>query len=483
MNKYKRLALMFGLPFVVYALFAWDRVLQPSEQFHFVDLAASFLSGRLGTDTPTQSGATKRPEDRRGYREAIRRVKSGGGWNDWASFHEIKLKGGETVRGVWPWGDQTGGKEKHFRTLDGTPMIVDKALDIAKDCGKSGRSKCDTKIHYVSFPPFPAVVMMPLVAVFGYQVNDVILTLLFAAANVLLLFLLLEMFSRRGISRRGSRENLVLALLFAFGTAHFFSSVRGEVWFTALVMGVTMNLLFIMAATETRHPILAGLLLACGFLTRTPILFGGGVYFAAQLFFPGGRWLGHGWATTIRKGLLFAAPLLPLFGLALVYNAVRFGSPLEFGHTYLQDGMRPSVRDHGLMSFHFLNRNLAAAFVNGPRLQAAPPFLKLTRHGLGLFWTTPVFLLLLRLRRFDHWTRVLLAAVAVTAVPLLLYQNTGWAQFTYRFSLDLTPYLFLLLALDDRPLDRKFHVLMAIAIVVQAFGAASFGRAGMFFYD
>jgi hypothetical protein len=37
----------------------------------------------------------------------------------------------------------------------------------------------------------------------------------------------------------------------------------------------------------------------------------------------------------------------------------------------------------------------------------------------------------------------------------LLYQNTGWLQFGYRFSLDYVVFLVLLLAVDPRPLTRS----------------------------
>ena len=36
---------------------------------------------------------------------------------------------------------------------------------------------------YVSFPPFPAILMMPFVAVFGLSFNDVAFTLFFSAAT------------------------------------------------------------------------------------------------------------------------------------------------------------------------------------------------------------------------------------------------------------------------------------------------------------
>src|SRR5260221_2835297 len=51
---------------------------------------------------------------------------------------------------------------------------------------------------YVSFPPFPAVLMMPFVAICGLQLNDVWFPIGFAALNVALLYRL----PRRGQAGR-----------------------------------------------------------------------------------------------------------------------------------------------------------------------------------------------------------------------------------------------------------------------------------------
>jgi hypothetical protein len=62
------------------------------------------------------------------------------------------------------------------------------------------------------------------------------------------------------------------------------------------------------------------------------------------------------------------------------------------------------------------------------------------------------------------------------ALPGFLYQNNGWQQFGFRFSLDYTPYLILLLALSGRALDGVFWLLAAIGVAVNAWGAAVFNR-------
>ena len=75
-----------------------------------------------------------------------------------------------------------------------------------------------------------------------------------------------------------------------------------------------------------------------------------------------------------------------------------------------------------------------------------------------------------------------LAAIIAVAIPGLFYQNTGWAQFSYRFSIDFLPYMAVLLACGARPLNRKFQALMAASIVICLFGAITFGRFGEVFY-
>jgi hypothetical protein len=61
-------------------------------------------------------------------------------------------------------------------------------------------------------------------------------------------------------------------------------------------------------------------------------------------------------------------------------------------------------------------------------------------------------------------------------VLLLLYQNTGWRQFGYRFSNDYSPLLFILLAIDQRPRGWLFRAAATWGVVVNLFGAITFDR-------
>ena len=140
-----------------------------------------------------------------------------------------------------------------------------------------------------AFRPSPPCCMMPFVALMGLQFNDVFFTVVCAALNVALFYLCWSASPGAGDSPRTLKENVALALLFAFGTVNFYISIRGQVWFTAEVVGVTMTCLYLLAAHRARHPAWAGLLFGCATITRTPLMFAG-LFFLFELLMPEGRW-------------------------------------------------------------------------------------------------------------------------------------------------------------------------------------------------
>ena len=92
---------------------------------------------------------------------------------------------------------------------------------------------------------------------------------------------------------------------------------------------------------------------------------------------------------------------------------------------------------------------------------AARPFgapFKINEHGLALWFTTPLYFWLLWPKRFDgqpdrKWLYAVVAlSAALPAAMDLLYQNSGWRQFGYRFSNDYAVLLFVLLAVGGRPM-------------------------------
>ncbi|HTP26658.1 MAG TPA: hypothetical protein VMK12_13520 [Anaeromyxobacteraceae bacterium] len=332
---------------------------------------------------------------------------------------------------------------------------------------------------YVSFPPGPALLMLPGVFLFGFQYVDVSFTVFFAALNVLLFFRVLERLRLRLDSARTRAENAALALLFAFGTVAFCCSIRGEVWFTAEVLGVTATCLYLLSAHRAAHPLCAGIAWSFATITRTPLAFSV-VFFAAEVIAQGDGLLENARrlatyrdATRLKRALLFALGAAPLLAFAAFANHARFGSVADFGHAhFFNNRVNADIHRYGLFSLHYLPKQLHAAFALLPRLENGR--LSYDPNGMSLFVTTPLFLLLLIPRARPRLHATLWIAVAATALPGLLYQNTGYVQFGYRFSLDYTPYLFLLLAIGQRPMDRWFWNLGLFGVAVNTWGALAF---------
>jgi hypothetical protein len=345
--------------------------------------------------------------------------------------------------------------------------------------------------YYISFPPFPAVLLVPLVKLAGSpeRVRDGQLFLALAGVGPSVLFLALEALRRAGRSPRSELANAALALLFAFGTVYWFSAVQGTVWFAAHVVGVALACTYIFCSIDARHPFLAGLSLGLAFATRTPL------GFAFPLFIyeafrisrrddpPSGatltlRLAGADVRSLAVRLILFGAPAAAVLGAVLWHNHARFGDPFEFGHRLLDVAWRARMEKWGLFSYHYLGRNLAVVLTSLPYTNVPGAPFQINAHGIALWLTTPLYAWALWPRRAGGLFKALAVTAAAVALPSLLYQNSGWIQFGYRFSNDFAPFLFLMIALSGRRFGAAFWAAGAFAVVVNGFGAISFQRAG-----
>lgn len=341
---------------------------------------------------------------------------------------------------------------------------------------------------YVSFPPFPAFLMVPGVLVWGMAFNDRLFTVLLAGLAPALTFVLLARLRSSGRSDRSLRDDLVLTALFSFGTVYFFCAVQGTVWFTAHVVAASLLCAYALCALDARRPLLAGAALAAGFLTRTPLLFAFPLFVAEALRAHAAD--ATGWKAKLaaltrppvaRALATFALPMVAAVGVAMAMNAARFGDPFEFGHRYLDIKWKARIETWGLFNYHYLARNLTCALVLLPWLTRTAPYLKIGGHGLAIWVTTPPVLATLWPARKSELAVPLWLTIAFTAIPSLLYQNSGWLQFGYRFSLDYMLFFILLLAVGARRFGRGFLLLVALSIAINLFGAITFDRVSSLF--
>jgi hypothetical protein len=396
--------------------------------------------------------------------------------NDWAQVDEIRVtringkavRHIKTLRGKW-WYSRAA-KKRYF--VSGGKLLQINYKDI--------RSR--RKVHFVSFPPMPAVMMagpMWVLSKMGYnrlRYNDVFFSLMFAAFAVMLLFLVLQQLSFAGYSQRTLFENLQLTTLFAFGTVFFYTSVQGTVWFTALVVGAFFSLAFLWLTIDGRWPILAGLCVGAAFLTR-PILVLLSIFFLLWTIRKDEQWTSPFDAENFKKLLTFALPVAGVLAGTFYFNYQRFGAPMEFGHTYLPAVFHRAM-DHGLFHPHWAIRNAYAFFLAPPEILSKAPYIRFNGHGLSMFITTPALLLFFIVpkeqRNALYWSA--LGVAGLIFLPHLFYQNTGWVTFGNRFSVDYLPLLFVALAVCGVGFRKLWGFFFLFAIAINAFGAATFNR-------
>lgn len=326
---------------------------------------------------------------------------------------------------------------------------------------------------YVVFPPLPALFLVPFVALAGSveAVPDGLIFVLLAGVAPAALFLALERLNELGRSSLRRFENAVVAACFAFGSVYFFSAVQGTVWFAAHVVGTGFGALYLWSVLGARQPLLSGLFLALAFLSRAPLLF------AAPLFAFELRRLSLPRRALVLALARFAAPVLFALVVSFALNRARFGDGLEFGYRYLTIAWQARIERYGLFDYHYLAKNLGVMLTSLPWLDSGTAPFRINHHGLALWLTTPLYLLLVaRASRLRAELGLALTALSVS-LPSLFYQNTGWQQFGYRFSNDYAPFLFALLVVTAPKLGRGFWALAGFGLLVNAFGAFSFGRA------
>lgn len=327
---------------------------------------------------------------------------------------------------------------------------------------------------YVPFPPLPALLMLPWVAWQGVaSLNTVLFAALFGALNVTLIFLLLSTLARRQWTYLSIVDNLWLTLLFGLGCVHWYMATIGSVWFVAQICTVTFVALAVWLAVAGVPAWLVGLALALALAARPnvlltwPLLLGiAATHLAADRRQPA-------WSALLRWAVVSAIPLTLALGALLLYNRARFGHPLDFGYLTenVADQLAPNLHRYGQFNLHYLPKNMWAMWLAGPQWDTDLNFWRPDPEGMSLLLTTPALLYLSRAQRWSWLVIGGWVAVGLLLIPLLLYYNTGWWQFGYRFSLDfMVPVMVLLALAADKRVTGTMRLLICAGVLVNFYG-------------
>jgi hypothetical protein len=335
---------------------------------------------------------------------------------------------------------------------------------------------------YVPFAPFPAVALMPLVALVGPVTADQwesSVNALLAAAGVGMCWWLI---GRIGVVRRWDR--LWLTVLLGFSTQILWVTTRGGVWHTGHLVATILTFACLIELWGRRRAVLIGLLAGAAFLTRAPLAFAIPFY-ALFLLWPPASAVG---AVAVRADtarsrlavipwrswLWLAIGVLPAIVGFFAYNQLRFGTPFESG--YALASLPPFLevnRAAGLFSLVHVPMNLDYLFVHLPIPIPEPPFFQPDGLGMSILLTSPGLLFAIRADWRGRTAWLLLGTAVAVLVPTLLYYGGGWLQFGYRYFLDSVPFVIALCGLAAVRRGRVrwgWRILIAVGVVVNAIG-------------
>jgi len=316
--------------------------------------------------------------------------------------------------------------------------------------------------YFISFPPFPSIVMLPFVFFRGIDTPDHIIAL---AVSLLSLAYAYKIAIRvLGVKRHAMFMSLFLVL----GTNYLHVALWGSVWYLAQNMAFLLMLMaFYYAMTSNKHHSWLSLLLMCAAMGTRPF---NAVYLPVVLYLIFAREgkLSFGF---IKRLLLHAIPAVVLGIFFMWLNFVRFGSIFEFGHNYLAEFVYDA---YGQFHVGRVPRNLMRMFFNFD-ITASPMF-----HGFAFWLASPIFISyaaylfmymiksIKRAKNFSttasrHEVRmipVLLVLVLVHILAFSFHRTLGGHQFGSRYTVDslVAVYLGLLLILKRMPQGDRIYL-------------------------
>jgi hypothetical protein len=373
------------------------------------------------------------------------------------------------------------------------------------------------------FPPLPAIILLPFVAVWGLSTDIRAVSVVLGAVNVGLAWWAL---GRLPVS---NRIRLATTIFFGFGTVAWYAAQLGTTWFFAHVCALAFVLLAIGVALgsdpraddeledapsptglvragleELRRPLalidrqqfLAGLLFGIACTARLTVVFGAPFF---MLVGGGGTWLRR----SVSAGLGAAIPV----GLLLAYNIATTGHVLHPGYEYQYEREAagyPGLNynpEWAIEDARYLPQNLGILFLSTPAVMPDRVPSSLGRGeplctepgarrglfdpdcpiamprdiGMSILLTSPAFLLA-GWAFVRHRSRLVAGSfLAVLAIALvnLMHFSQGWVQFGYRFSNDFVAFALPLVAIG---MQRRGGVgllgfwLIAAAVVINLWG-------------
>jgi hypothetical protein len=345
----------------------------------------------------------------------------------------------------------------------------------------------------IPFPPLPALLLVPFVALYGIHTDDQTIFTVLAAVDVAICWWTI------GRLRVGLLARFATTVFFAFGTVFWYAAQNTTTWYQAHIVAVGLTLLAVGVAIDAdpgdqgdphgerpsgrfaldRRAFAIGVLVGLACTARLTVILAA-PFFA--LVGPGGGWRRRSWSA----GIGAAIPI----GLLLAYNVATTGHVFHPAYDHLY---QLEARAYVGLGYHldwaaedprYVPQNLGIMLLAAPDIapnrlrdtlgtmdrplcvepgstrglfDVACPVAVPRDIGMSVLLTSPAFLLAAAAYGADRRRRIVRGAtlaIVLVSIANLMHFSQGWVQFGYRFSNDVVPFALLLVALGIDRLAR-----------------------------
>lgn len=318
--------------------------------------------------------------------------------------------------------------------------------------------------YYLSFPPLPSVVMLPFVLLFGEKTPSNLVSALYGIFTAMIAYKILK---KAGMKRGGA---VFFAIAYVWGSNMLWLSTSGGVWF--LAQGLNMLLLtacvyFAQQKMRVAAYAMAALAVGCRPFSVCMFLPLMAYFYTADKDRP----------MADRIGGQIRSLIIPVF-IALcymLYNYVRFGNVLEFGHNYLPEF---TESEKGQFSLSYILPNLYNLLLRPVTLRADLTLEYPLFDGFMFYIANPMFLIWfaavvkdVRQKKLDAVRLCIVIAVLIELLLLCAHKTLGGWQFGARYAVDMLPMalMYLLLKKDEPGGISAF--IMAAGMMFNLYGA------------
>ncbi len=316
--------------------------------------------------------------------------------------------------------------------------------------------------YYVYFGPLASILLMPGAFFFGDNFPQVTIGLGAMIVSFIAVYFIAKHFKFNRL------DSLWLSVFFVFSTVLFSSGVINITAYQVEALGPPLILLAIWAYLSKKNSLLIGLFIGLATMTRITLMFSV-IFFLIEFLRK---------RLSVKQFVVLLIPVILAVSLLGAYNSRRFHSFFETGYNYniaIKDFPIGENFRYGDISLVHVPANLYSFLVMSPEPLLKDnnggfvlkfPYIKLSPWGVAIWFTSPLFILLLTRFKKGEYTFSAGITAIILSLPVFLWYSIGYAQIGYRYALDFLPFLFLLLIPCLIPKLSKAAIILIIIGVI-----------------